>query len=525
MGNNEGMTASDRKIALWLFVAALATYWLVAGGHFYASDDLQKVALLEALVYHGTFATDVGWIEGVGGKHFSWFPLGASLLMLPGYLVGRLATELVPMLPPTYVIRFAISLENAVFSALLVSLVFTYARWLGRTVNGSLFAALALGLGTMVMTYAKSSWSEPGATCLVFIGLFALQHAALRGQKWGARWLVLAGCALGGAALVRQELAIVAAGAIGWWIVRAMQHGESAQWQVRALSLCGPPLLAAAALTLWYEQLRYGAYFGFPNYHLPQSQIPWNFDRLASWLPTLYRYTASPNQGVLWYSPAIWLGLWGMRRFSRNQPEATWLALWALGPLALFYVLGWGHSTWAWGLRYTYVFLPFALVPAAGLWDHATRRARGALLAVVGVGLLVQCLGVLHDPNRLYERAIAANPGSTIRLVLDDPTQAPLLLAWEATSYTLMAGEQLLTMPPPSPSALHPPDIDSIAASRNSLPDFWYVLMLLAPVPRAAIALVLVILGTMWAFAVLQLTAALGEANKSQEPLIGAGEK
>lgn len=472
------MTGSDRRLALWLFGALLATYWLTTGGHFYASDDLQKLALLQSLFERGTLAIPEGWSHGTANLSYSWFPLGASFLMLPGYLVGSLVAHLAPGMPAEYVLRFMVALENGVFTAALATLIFTYLRGLGRSVGGSLCAALAFGLGTMAWPYAKTAWSEPGATLLVFGGLFALQVAVRRGPAHNTGLLVTAGACLGGAALVRQELALVAVCALGWLGWQSRGQGTA---MVRQLVWMAVPIGMAGGLSLWYELLRYGNALALPNYRLPQARVQPPEGRLLWSLGNLYRYTLSPNQGLIWFSPPALLGVMAWGAFRRlHRPEASLIAV-TLVPLAFFYMVAWGPSSWAWGMRYGYLFLPFLVLPLAFLWDLAPAR-RGAITAVVAFGACVQLLGSAHDPTRLFERALAAHPGSDIQDLLVRPDTSVLALAMHATPEAIAHAVPLVTGGPEARTVA-----EAYRDRRVLLPDWWPFLLLVGPVPRLAV--------------------------------------
>jgi hypothetical protein len=500
------VTASDRRLGAGLFLVFLLTYWLTTGGHFYASDDVQKLALVHSMFERGSLTVDSGWGYGLNHKRFSWFPLGSSLLMIPGYLCGRAAALFVPAVPLEYAARFFVTLENGALSAALVALVFLYLRWLGRSVGGSLFAALTLGLATMVWPYAKTGWSEPGATLLVFGGLFALQkgmRTGPSGRRGDGSWLLTAGYAFGFAALVRQELALVGVGSLAWL---AWQRRREPAVLGREVMLVALPLAFAGAVSFWYEHVRYGELLALPNYRLPQQNVKAPDGRWVWSLHNLYRYTLSPTQGLLFFSPPAVLGLFGLARFWRaHRAEAVLLAV-SLVPLAVFYVAGWGYSTWSWGLRYAYLFVPFLVLPLAQFWDD-TPHLRPGLWAVAGFGVLAQVLGVLHDPTRLFERALAAKPGTVIQDVLAHPTGSPLVLAARGTGEALVATIQLLA---------GGPGAQAIATAYNArtlfLPDLWYVLQLTVPMPHLLMGLAFWLLLATWAIAVWRLAVAVRAA-------------
>ncbi|HEY9721697.1 MAG TPA: hypothetical protein V6D47_06765 [Oscillatoriaceae cyanobacterium] len=475
-----------RGIPFWLFASFLCLYVLTSSGHFSASDDLQKLLVLDAIFKHGTLAIPGGWVHGHGGQYYSWFPLGASLLMLPGYLIGQLALHWFPALPAAYVVRFFVTLDNAVFSAALVTLVALYARKAGRSWGASVFAAIALGLATMVWPYAKTAWSEPGATLALFAGCFALLLARRATGAASARWFFAAGTGLALGAFVRQEYALVGMAAFAWcWFA------ERRSW--RQLVPFVLPLAAIAFAHLWYNAARYDAPLYFPNYQLPQGARLQEEGRFgSSLLRDFYQYVASPNQGLFWFSPALLLACAGLRRFVADRASQAGLLAVVLLPLAAFYVVGWGVSSWAWGLRYVYPLLPFLILPVAWWWD-ASRRARLAGCVVLALGIGVQFLGVVNDADDLYAQAMRAHPGLTIQRVMTEPDKGPLVLALEATPGTLERGAVLVAAPQSGHGDYH--------TRRLGLPDCWWILQLLSPLPRkltaiAVLANLLALLGS-----------------------------
>ncbi|MFN3429763.1 MAG: hypothetical protein ACK46X_07400, partial [Candidatus Sericytochromatia bacterium] len=260
------------------------------------------------------------------------------------------------------------------------------------------------------------------------------------------------------------------------------------------------PLVPVAVGAVLYDGLRYGALFTFPNYRLPQSHLVMEEGRFGWSLKNVFQYTLSPNQGLVWFSPPVILGLLGLPRVWREHRAVGALFLAALAPLALFYVYGWGLSSWAWGLRYSYVFLPFLIFPMAWVLDAGRRKAWMGLLAV---GVAVQALGVLHDFNRLYEDELAAHQSDhlTIQRLMTPPAHRPLWLAVKATPTTLANGWAVVAAPADPAES-----VTELRQRRRNLPDQWFVLQLLSPIPRfltafAALALALALALSTWRLA------------------------
>jgi hypothetical protein len=455
---------TDKATSFWLFCLFAILYLLSGSGHFYASDDVQKLAVLTSSLGHGTLAIPHGWVKGLYGFHYAWFPLGASLVMVPGFWLGHLALALFPFAPSSYMVNLCVSLENAFFSAALISVVFLYARFLGHGRQASVFAALALGLGTMVWPYAKTSWSEPAATLCVFGGIFVLHKVLDAKEGCHTRLLLAAGTLLALGAFIRQELILVALGALAffWW--------RGPKRSLLNFTCLVGPLIVVLLIGFGYDYARYGALFTFPNFRVPQSHLL-EEGRFGRSLKNLYQYALSPNQGLLWFSPAVLAGLLGFKRFWRRQPRACGLFLSALLPMALFYVFGWGLSSWAWGLRYDYVFLPFLLLPAATLWEEAIKARQGLILLVL-VGASVQMLGLISDFDALYQQEIERHPGLNIQGVMTLPVHSPLLLAARNAPSALNEGFHALDG---AELSFNPA---TARANRKRLPDSWFFLPL-----------------------------------------------
>ena len=465
---------ADRRVAAWLFVGFACLYLLSSGGHFYASDSWQKFLTLKAMVFQGTVFFPEGWTPGVGGAT-SFYPLGGSLLMVPGFALGFALAPLVPMVPADFVARFCITLQNAFLTAGLVALAFAFLRQLAYPARAALFAAIALGAGSMAWPYAKTCWSEPGTALFVFGAFVLLFRGSLAGfPRLGPAFL--AGVLLGAAVLTRLETVMVAPGALAWL---AWRHRQDPAPLVRAAAAVAVPLAGALGLTFWFNAVRYGHPFTFSNWNAVQGVTLMPDGRLAWALQNLWHYTLNPGDALIWFSPVIAIGLLGWRAFHRDRPDASSLVLAAIVPLFVFYFGFWGLSDWAWGMRYGYVFLPFLLLPAAAAWARLP-AARPLWLAILGLGVAVQAMAVLHNFGYLYERERARHPGLSIQQLMARPAHAPLLLAARETPATLAGGAALLAAPPPART----PDVATMRERSQFVPDFWWMLQLLTTVPR-----------------------------------------
>ncbi|MEB3284661.1 MAG: hypothetical protein VKN33_05195 [Candidatus Sericytochromatia bacterium] len=463
----------ENGLAACLFLLTLGLYFLGAGGHFYASDDQQKFEALHALLNNGALSWPGGWGVGLHGQRVSWFTLGASLVMVPGYLLGGALAVFFPVFSGIDLQKFLISFQNCAISAGIVTLFFATVRRLGVAPPRAMYAALALGFATILWPYAKTSWSEPCATLFLLAGALSLWK-----QTKGSSPSVFRGAFFGGvffalAVSIRLEY-ILAVG--GMLLAATRARDEVFPRKISVLAAWLLPIGVGLAVHGVYEWLRYGNILELQNYWLPQGHLTGS--RAQRGVENLYLFLLSPNQGIVWYSPLLLAGAVGWKEFKRQAPELARIIFWGMAPLGLFYVLGWGTSTWAWGLRYGYVFVPFALLPAAVLLTRARVRLFHTLTSI---GLGVQLLAWPYDFGVLYRHTLQHQPTESIQLIRLNPNFSPLRLAWDNLPNVFQGASGLRAAP------THPHSIvQSVRDSRQRwVPDTWWLLYWNAPVPRS----------------------------------------
>ena len=240
-----------------------------------------------------------------------------------------------------------------------------------------------------------------------------------------ATCLVTAGATLllpyGGSGFDQAQHAAVAMGAV-WATVRALQSPGGAAWvvpglfvglgmayrEVHGIWILGPMAAAASALS---GRTRLAALARIGAGLLPGVALVlfWNLWRTGSVLTSdvsdseqqlfgnplvgLLGLTLSPGKGLLWYSPPVLLGLFGLRGLFR-QHRAAALAIigLALSHTALYACFTFFGGDWCWGPRYMLV--PAVVLMAAAPWCALPSYARRGVIAL---GLVVQLLALGRD--------------------------------------------------------------------------------------------------------------------------------
>ncbi len=365
-------SVNDRRVAIGVFLLVLAAYIMTYNGAFKSNDERALFSGTDSFVQRGEFTanqiywdyTHVGVFTTAGDMVPNYEP-AQMVLAIPFYLWGRALGAGVQ----------GVMFFGAVVMAASAALVYLCLLELGCGRRGSALGAFVFAFATAAWPYSRSFFREPLtilAYLLALYGLFRYRLPTPRRLLWAA----LSGFALGLALTTKQiGVAIIPSLmllAIAYEWRRPADGGTRSHWGQRArmLAAFALPLIILLLLNRWYTATTLAGVETFARDVVDYTTNP----QLSSSAPIrLLRasvgLTISPYKGLLWFSPALLLGLIGAIPLIRRRP---WEGLALLGAVAA-HLLGYSrYNYWSggvtWGSRYMLQVVPFLVLLAAPVW-------------------------------------------------------------------------------------------------------------------------------------------------------------
>ncbi len=377
-------------------------------------DAIRRLAVTRSLVERGSFVT-----EEFGPVKYA--PL-QPVLMIPTYLLGRLAGSLVPGADPA---RVGYRFTAFLFTPLIVSLLAVVYRRILRT-EGLGARETSFGVATLLFTalllpYTRLLFSEPLNALLILLAASALASLA-RGGTGGiplasASALLL----LNGALFAPLAIGQVAAGGV----LALRRSGRRAA--LRVLAPGAAALTTALAVFALYNRARYG------------DPLAFGYDEgfRTPLLVGLEGLLVSVGRGLALSSAPTVLALAGflvLRRDARWGALSPVLAFYAGAFVAYLFVYATWDSFeggWCWGPRYLLPFVPvlhLAVPPlvSGAVRKGAVRKALFMLPFVLGFAVnAAEDLGVWRD----FEKATFGDGAVDYRRSVFEPRFAAILHA------------------------------------------------------------------------------------------------
>jgi hypothetical protein len=382
-----------------------------------AADGQSMYAVTEGLL-HGTLHVScrVG-VPAPGGCVSAFYPL-LSFVMVPFALLGHGIAAVSTLSPATaggLVALLVPALSTAAAGAFCAALAASLGAGRARIV----LAAGSCALGTEMLTYSRSLFAEPLAAACLACAVWGLLDSGRR-----SRWVGLTGCAA--CVLAKPQLGLALLCLAAALAVRD-RHLRAALEVIAALA-------AGVALYLLYNLARVGDPLDFSRAagQLASGSVHHHGSAALGFAKQLGVLFVSPNDGVLWYSPVVVIGAFGLWRARHQRTAFVCLAV-AAGVVLIYLPAPYGQ---AWGTRYLVPAMPLLCAGVAIL----PRRVFGLALAVAALTLVGQLPNVVGNYDRyLYAKPTAAWTLRRVQLVgvwpsaiaqvayaIDHPPQRPV---------------------------------------------------------------------------------------------------
>jgi hypothetical protein len=376
-------------------------------------------------------------LHGRGGRLYSWYGIGQSLLMLPADLLGTWISRW-PILSDygddpavrSIVVSYITSIAVNILTALIA---FRLLRQLRFATKESVAGVLALMFCTTHLHYTQNMMENNYIMLLTLTGL-SFQYEWLRTDS--RRALFIGSSALGLNLLTRLTtgLDLIAAGVFVLFVLWFERAGLEGAWRrlIAYSRIAAPIYLFFLALDRAYQFYRFGS---FTNTYVAvfareerqidpalPANFPWSTPFHAGFLGPLFQ----PEKSVFLFDPLLVLAIFLLAcLWKRLTPElraygATSLLL-LLAYISFYARYTYWSGDFAWGDRYVSTTVELATLLAVPLLmryrEHLGRTIWSAGCALVAVSLVIQLASLAFWlPLEIYQLETLGHPTLVIAL-------------------------------------------------------------------------------------------------------------
>jgi hypothetical protein len=448
---------SRKVLCLLVAIAALSTL-LIQSGELGTSDTMHRLQTAHSFWTRQPAVFPAEYPEfgliGRGGKLYSWYGIGQSLLMLPADLVGTWLERL-PIFAeyngtdPAVRSIFVTFTTNVLIAVLTALVAFRLLRDFDFNERQAATGVLALLFATTHLHYSQNM-SENNYIFLLTLTGFCFQYEWLRS---GNRRSLIAGSAALGLNLLTRLTTGLDLMAVGAFLLLVLLFEKADGGTIRSrlqdyLRTALPIYAAFVLIDRVYQYHRFGSFlntyisiFGAQQKALDPS-LPAAYPFEGRFLDGFLGPLLSPEKSIFLFDPLLLLALlvtalcWrSLTKVAQAYTIATWLLLFAY---ICFYAK---YTVWsgdfAWGDRYVSTAAQFVVLLAVPLalrhCGPGRRWLRTAAALVVAASLLVQLASLCFWlPLEIYQMETLGHPTSVVALRFKNITAFALgkMSAW-----------------------------------------------------------------------------------------------
>ncbi len=295
-------------------------------------------------------------------------------------------------------------------AALAVLFTYKICRFYAQPIP-SFISALVLAFGTSVWPFATMIFIHDASLLFSVASVYLVLRYAKGNSSWTS--LPIAGLSLGVASFVEYIAGLAAIPILAYLILTKSR--------TRSIASFVGGFLVGPLLSLSFNYLVFGNPLLFPEQLKGDSSVGLlaRFDLLGSALHAAL-YLVSPYRGLLYFSPVLFLGLYGLYRMAKSRQTRLDAALF----VAIFLTVLVAYSSWqdwsgglAYGPRFLILGLPYLAVPLCiVLSEPRSIPLRAGFLSLLilssfieGVGALTTALSVSGNTS-LYQPLVLNIP-------------------------------------------------------------------------------------------------------------------
>ena len=429
------ISASSRRwIACGVFLVVLGVYVLTSPGRIDIVDGQARFDVAYNWIVTGRPIIRDVWISpfmsvaGQGGLRYSYYGAPASVFSIPLVWLGL--HYYAPAIQPS---QFLFSLTSSIFGAGIAPILFLFYLELGLAARKALVWTLVSSLATYLWPISNSTFDNAQHA---FFTLAALYFGFLSARRRSVALAVVGGLMAGVLVLYQEYFLLLvpplSISTLVWKsasspLYRPLTGGRSfgsrlassfrqcfddafglvrMAWEgpgdARSSLIRYGAFLAAVGggllLSFGYNELRFGSWLADGKVRFAaQRQYPLFGNPLAGFLTLL----VSPGKSMFLYSPALVLGILGIRKLWHHAPQlVAAVAIASLNLVLFISCISFAGGDWCWGPRY--------LAPLLPLWALAFPFALGpkvrreVVMAILGASFLVQALALSVENQRFF---------------------------------------------------------------------------------------------------------------------------
>jgi hypothetical protein len=303
-----------------------------------------------------------------------------------------------------------LSLESILFTSLMCTLIFVWARKLTGEARWGLILALTAGFTTMLWPYAYINMETTQSFSVLLSGYLALGTDRRKGLLPATAFAISCGFAV--SAKASGTLFLVPA--IGFLVGEYFrtEKWSKAYWYKTTM-------VAVVVAAMWCL----GAFTRPGNFNAARSGVMFELYGVppVRYVLNIISIFWSINKGLFVYSPILLVAIVCLPRCFREHRLLAVFALLTLGGVALGAAVLWWWSDECWGPRYLHCTVAPLLMCIAAAKDQlsATRLRKLAFATLAICGLIMSFLGAFFEYHSLHWVAVLSSPGNIEQLQYD----------------------------------------------------------------------------------------------------------